>query len=76
MLAALGLAHIIINLVALQPLLGANSALETFVARSFGSQDLYECGNYLNRGRFVIFCLYAPAIIIMFQSDKILIAIG
>jgi Na+-driven multidrug efflux pump len=32
MLAALGLAHIIFNLLSIQPMLGANSALETFVA--------------------------------------------
>lgn len=76
MLAALGLAHIVINLIALQPMLGANSALETFVSRQFGAGDLAECGNYLNRGRFVILCLFLPALIIMLQSDAILIAIG
>ena len=74
MLAALGLAHISFNLFALQPMLGANSALETFVSQAYGAGDLKECGNYLNRGRLVLIMIYVPALVIMLQCENILVA--
>lgn len=43
-LAGLGLAHIIFNLICIQPMMGINSAQETFVSQAFGAKDLELCG--------------------------------
>ena len=75
-MAALGLAHILLNLLAVIPIMGANTAIETFVSQSYGANDLRECGNYLNRGRVTVFFIYLPSIAVLFNTDSILIAIG
>ena len=74
MMAALGIAHVIFNLLTLIPIMGANTALESFVSQAYGAKDLRECGNYLNRGRIVVFAVYIPSMVITLNCENILVA--
>lgn len=65
-----------LNILGLSVILGMNSALETFVSQSYGNGNLYMCGVFLNRARFLITCLFLPIIFLLLQSERLLLFIG
>jgi Na+-driven multidrug efflux pump len=75
-LAGVGMANMTLNLLAFSPLMGMNSVLETLVSQAFGSGNLYMCGVYLNRGRFLTTCFFIPVMFVLLNTDHILIAMG
>jgi Na+-driven multidrug efflux pump len=58
--------NMIINMSAFSILFGMNGALDTLVAQAYGVGDLYMCGVYLNRGRFILLCAFIPLVMILF----------
>jgi len=47
-LAAVGLSHMVINILAFSFIFGMNSAVETLVSQAYGNNNLKLCGLYLN----------------------------
>jgi len=76
LLAGVGIGNMIQNVCGLSLVIGLNGALETLVSQANGAGNLALCGVYLNRGRFVLAMTFLPIIIILFQSEAILVGIG
>ena len=76
LLAGVGLGNMTANIIGSSVTLGMNSALDTFVSQAYGSKNMYMCGVYLNRSRFVISVALSPVCIILLFSEKILITLG
>jgi multidrug resistance protein, MATE family len=57
-------------------MMGVNTALESFVSAAFGRQNMHECGVYLHRAIFLITLLYLPLLVIMYQTEHLLTAVG
>lgn len=57
-------------------MIGINTALETFVSRAAGRQNLADCGLYLHRAIFVITLIFIPVSIILYFTYAILMLIG
>ena len=65
-----------INLCGLSIIFGFNSAIESLVSRAVGANQFENCGILLNRGRLVVLFAFIPIIIILFNSQSILVAFG
>ena len=76
MLAGVGIGNLTMNLLALSIAFGFNGALESLISQAYGSGNLVLCGVYLNRSRVVLLGFLTPMLMILMQTDKILIAIG
>ena len=75
-LAAVGLGNMVMMLLPYSIMIGVNTALETFVAQAFGSNNLKQCGLYLHRAILLIVILYIPITIVLFQTGHALTAVG
>ncbi len=64
-LAGIGLGNMMIIIVPYSVMIGINTALETFVARAAGRNNLKDCGLYLHRSIFVITCIFIPVSIVL-----------
>ena len=58
------------------PIFGFNAVLETFVSQAYGNRNMRMCGVYLNRGRFMILCLFVPIMILLLNVESILVSLG
>lgn len=75
MVAGVGMANMIINIMGLSTMFGLNSALETLVSHSVGCRKYALCGIYLNRSRFIILAFSVPVVIMLLHAEPILIAL-
>ena len=57
-------------------MIGTNTALETFVSRAAGRNNLRDCGLYLHRSLFIILVIFIPVSIVQWNCDTILIRLG
>lgn len=57
-------------------IIGLNSALDTLISQAAGAGNLELCGKYLNRGRFILCCMFVPIAILLGFTENILIAAG
>lgn len=57
-------------------MIGTNTALETFVSRAAGRNNLRDCGLYLHRSMFIISVIFIPVIVIQLNSAFILETLG
>ena len=76
LLAGVGMGNMTQNLLGLSIILGFNSTLDTLISRGAGKGDVELCGIYLNRGRFVMCCLFLPICITLFNTKLILVSLG
>jgi len=76
MLAGVGLGNMTQNIVGLSLIIGFNSVLDTFISQSVGAGMLEECGVYVNRARFVMTLLFIPILLIIANSESILVRLG
>ena len=65
-LAAIGLGNMMIIIIPYSVMIGVNTALETFVARAQGRNNLRDCGLYLHRAILIISLIYIPVTIMLF----------
>ena len=65
-LAAIGLGNMMIIIIPYSIMIGVNTALETFVARAQGRNNLRDCGLYLHRAILIITLIYIPVTIMLF----------
>ncbi len=65
-----------INLCGLSIFFGFNSAIESLVSRAVGANQFENCGILLYRGRLVVLISYIPVVIILLNSQSILVAFG
>ena len=75
-IAGAGLGNMTVNIMGLSLLYGLNGATDTLVSQSYGQKDLKLCGQWLNRGRAVLFVFYIPFIILLLFAENVLIAVG
>lgn len=74
MLAGVGLGTIYASIFCQTIIFGLNGAIQTLVSNASG--NLKECGEILNRGRFVAIIAFIPITIALCLSEKFLLAIG
>lgn len=75
-LASVGLANMMINVLAFAITQGLNGALEYYVSNAYGAKKYQECGEWLNRGKFVATCALIPVLLIFAYADKLLLLLG
>jgi MATE family multidrug resistance protein len=75
-LAAVGLANMMVNVLAFATTQGLNGALEYYCSQSFGAKQYKECGEWLNRGKFIATCALIPVFLIYVYCDKLLLLLG
>lgn len=75
-IAGVGLATMLDHMLILAPTLGLNSALETLVSQAYGYGNLELCGVYLNRSRFILTIYMLLMVIVLLQTEKILIGLN
>jgi Na+-driven multidrug efflux pump len=75
-LAGIGLGNMMNVIVPYSVMIGVNTALETFVSRAAGRNNLRDCGLYLHRSMFIICCLFIPVSLVQMNSARILQALG
>ena len=57
------------------PLLGLNSAIETFISQAIGKEDRLQCLQILTRG-LIVMCVVFPSVTVIFLlTDKILVSV-
>ena len=76
MLAGVGLATTVLNVMCSQILMGINGAQETLTSQAFGNGNLDLCGIYLNQGRLINTAVFVPIVVLMIFSNKILLVMG
>jgi Na+-driven multidrug efflux pump len=59
-MAGIGLGNMTINLFAIAFIDSMNQVIEVLVSQAFGNNNKELCGVYLNRGRFMLTCLFIP----------------
>ena len=74
--AGVGMGNMTQNLCALSFILGFNSALDTLISQAAGAGKIELCGVYLNRGRFLMTALFLPIMIVLMNTERILVYIG
>ena len=72
-IAGIGLGHLCEQLMGLTLILGMNSALDTLISQAAGAGNMELCGVYLNRGRFVMSCMFFPLSLLSFNVESILL---
>ena len=70
-LAAISLGYLIVIMLVLSTIMGANSALRTHVAHAYGAKQLRLCGEILNRTRFILFVMLVPITLLLSQAESI-----
>jgi len=75
LLAGIGMAIMLINIIGTSWIIGLNSTLDTLISQSYGAKSYEMCGIYLSRGRVIITLLMLPITFILFNSKSILIAL-
>lgn len=75
LLAAVGLGNMMINVLAFAITQGLNGALEYYVSVSFGKKKYKECGQWLNRGKFVSTLALVPTVILYLNAEYLLLAL-
>jgi len=75
-LAGIGLGNMMIIIFPYSVMIGINTALETFVSRAAGRNNLKDCGLYLHRSILVISIIFIPVSIILCFTKQILTSIG
>lgn len=76
MLAGVGLANMTQAFMGYMFIIGLNSSIETFVSQAAGAKNMKLCGVYLNRGRFIMTCVFIPISILLLQVENVLIGLG
>ena len=59
-LAGIGLGNMMNVIVPYSVMIGINTALETFVSRAAGRNNLKDCGLYLHRSMLIITVIFIP----------------
>ena len=75
-LAGIGLGNMMNVIVPYSVMIGINTALETFVSRAAGRNNLRDCGLYLHRSMFIILVIFIPVSLVQMNTDKILQFLG
>lgn len=75
-LASVGLANMMINVLAFAITQGLNGALEYYVSNAYGARQYVECGEWLNRGKFIATISLIPVALLFAYADKILLLLG
>ena len=57
-------------------ILGFNSVLDTLVSQAAGAGNYELCGVLQNRGQLFVTLLFVPIVVILFQSERILLSLG
>ena len=76
LIAALGLANLILNCIVIGIGVSLNQALETLVSQTIGQGNLQLCGTYLNRGIFVWSAAFILIALSLTQTEWILLGLG
>lgn len=64
-LAGVGIANMMINILAFSTMFGMNSALGTFVSQAYGARNHKMCGEILWRGRAMMIAMYLVIVVIL-----------
>ena len=73
MLSGVGLANMSMAFLVYMLMMGLNSALDTLISNAAGAGNVQLCGVYLNRGRFILCCVFTPLILAMVNVESILL---
>ena len=69
LIAGVGLANMIVNILVVSGAYGMNGALETLVTQGYGAGKLDLCGVYLNCSRFVFLVFFVPSAIFLLFTE-------
>lgn len=75
-LAGIGLGNMMIIIVPYSVMIGINTALETFVSRAAGRNNLKDCGLYLHRSLLIITVIFIPVSLLLWKTEWILTSVG
>lgn len=75
-LAAAGLAMMMMNVVVMSILFGSIRGMETLVSQAYGKKDHILMSAYMNRGRMILVVMFIPLAIILWFSEPILLLLG
>ena len=76
-LAVVGLSGTCCGVLVQSIMIGLNSAQETLTSQAFGHGELKLCGQYLNRGHFILLVFFMPlAVVPAIFAEEIFNAIG
>lgn len=73
MMAGLGIANSLIQMIPLCLTYGISGVLETLVSQAHGNQQYHLCGVYLNKQIFIISVLFVPISFFICNSQYILV---
>lgn len=68
--------NMVCMLVGMAAFMGFNAAMDTLQSHAAGAGLLELCGIYLWRARTIIFVLFVPISIVMFNTEAILLKLG
>lgn len=75
-LAGIGLGNMMIIVVPYSVMIGINTALETFVSRAAGRNNLKDCGLYLHRSILIITVIFIPVSLLLWYTEWVLTSAG
>ena len=74
--AGLGIANMLINVSGQSMAMGMNGALDTLASSAYGSGNMVLCGVYLNRSRLVIHIFSVPLLVMLSNTEFIMVCLG
>ena len=75
-LSGVGLGNMMQAFIGYMAIMGLNSALDTLISQAAGAGNFELCGKYLNRGRFILCCIFVPIAALLCFTEEILLATG
>jgi MATE family multidrug resistance protein len=76
LLASVGLGNMMVNVLAFAITQGMNGALEYYVSNAYGQRKYKECGQWLNRGKFVATLAFLPVMVMFLNAEWLLLKLG
>ena len=68
--------NMLANLVAYSAFFGFSTALDTLQSQAAGAGNFELCGVYLHRSRVVLSIIFVPILIVLLNSESILLKLG
>ena len=75
-LSGVGLGSTMQAFIGYMAIMGLKSAFDTLISQAAGAGNFELCGKYLNRGRFILCCMFVPIAALLCFTEEILLATG
>ena len=76
MTAGVGLGHAFKMMLGITVVHGVNSGMDTYLNQAVGAKHYELAGQYFNRGRLITFLTFLPCLVILLNTQRILMLLG